>query len=152
MVNVKDKTAMKMPLIDMQKFLDSGDDGSGTSFSHNWTDTGEKQNIDGYDCEKFTYTYEDTRSHYSTMDAWVSADVKLSLGNDYMFGKRLNQYKLPADTKNKALIDGFMVRTVFYDKKNRPVLQRDLTQFTKTADEKYFDMSPFKVTDVIDQL
>jgi hypothetical protein len=86
------------------------------------------------------------------MDTWVSSDVKLSLGNDYMFGERLNQYKLHADIKNKTLIDGFMIRTIFYDKKNRPVLQRDLTEFDKTADEKYFDMSPFKVTDIINEL
>jgi hypothetical protein len=151
MVNVKDKSATKMPLINMQKMLGHGDDGSGTSYSKSWTDTGEKQNIGGYNCEKFTYTYSD-HSHYSTMDAWVSSEAKLSLGNDYMFGERLNQYKLPAGTRNKELNDGFIVRAIFYDKKNRPVLQRDLTQFTKTADEKYFDMSQFKVTDIIDQL
>jgi len=150
-VNIKDRTAMKMPLINMQKMLGGGDDGSGTSFTKSWVDTGIKQNINGHDCEKFTYTYN-SDSHYSTMDAWISSEVKLSLGDDYMFGARLNQYKLPADTKNKALIDGFMVRAVFYDKKNRPVLQRDLTEFDKTADEKYFDMSQFKVTDVINEL
>ena len=151
-VNLKDKSAMKMPLINMQKFMGSGDDGSGTSSSHNWKNTGEKQTIAGYDCTKFTYTYEDTHSHYSTMDAWVSSQARLDLGNDYMFGERLKQYKLSADATNKDLINGFIIRAIFYDKKNRPVLQRDLTQFTKTADEKYFDMSPFKVTDVIDQL
>jgi hypothetical protein len=150
-VNVKDKSATKMPLINMQKILGSGDDGSGTSFTERWVDTGIKQNINGHDCEKFTYTYS-SNSRYSTMDAWVSPDVKLSLGNDYMFGERLNQYKLHASTKNKALMDGFMIRTIFYDKKNRPALQRDLTEFDKTADEKYFDMSPFKVTDIINGL
>jgi Domain of unknown function (DUF4412) len=150
-VNVRDKTAMKMPLINMQKMIGHGDDGSGTSFTESWVDTGIKQNINGYNCEKFTYTYA-SDSHYSTMDAWISSEVKINLGNDYMFGERLNQYKLPAGTKNKGLSDGFMVRAVFYDKKNNPVLQRDLIEFDKTADEKYFDMSQFKVTDIIDQL
>jgi hypothetical protein len=42
-----------------------------------------------------------------------------------------------------------MVRTVLYDKNGAPVSQRDLKEFKKSADEQYFDMSKFKVTDVM---
>jgi hypothetical protein len=69
-----------------------------------------------------------------------------------MFGARLNEYKFPTDPKYKEMSNGFIVRSIFYDKKARPVQQRDLTQFTKTADEKYFDMSQFKVTDILSGL
>jgi hypothetical protein len=47
---------------------------------------------------------------------------------------------------------GVMVRTVLYDKKGNPVSQRDLKEFKKSADEQYFDMSRFKVTDIMSAL
>jgi hypothetical protein len=155
-VNIKDKTAMKMPLINMQKMVeyeakksaakeDESNDVTG------WSNTGEKQNINGYNCTKFVYTYGQ-HANYASIDAWVSAEVKLNLGNDYMFGARLNEYKFPANPKYKEMTNGFVVRAVYYDKKGRAVQQRDLTQFTKTADEKYFDITPFKVTDVLSGL
>lgn len=155
MVNVKQKTAMKMPLINMQKMAEAGakyeaekNVGSNTG---SWKATGEKMNINGYNCTKYIYTYADNK-HYSSMDMWLSNDINLNLGDNYMFGARLNAYKFPSNAQNKEMKAGVMVRTVLYDKKGNPVLQRDLKEFKKSADEQYFDMRKFKVTDVMSVL
>lgn len=110
--------------------------------------TGEKQNINGYNCTKYIYTYTDNKK-YATMDMWLTNDISLNLGDNYMFGARLNAYKFPANSQNREMKGGVMVRTVLYDKNGTAVSQRDLKEFKKTADEQYFDMSKFKVTDVM---
>lgn len=151
-VNVKQKTAMKMPLINMQKMAEAGAKAEAEkSRSENHSSfkaTGEKQVINGYNCTKYVYTYTDNKK-YTTMDMWLTNDVNLNLGNNYMFGARLNAYKFPANSKNQEMKGGVMVRTVLYDKKGVSVSQRDLKEFKKSADEQYFDMSKFKVTDVM---
>jgi hypothetical protein len=152
MVNVKEKTAVKMPLINMQKMAEAGakaDAEKNAMDNHSsFKATGEKQNINGYSCTKYVYTYTDNKK-YTTMDMWLTNDVNLNLGDNYMFGARLNAYKFPANTQNKEMKGGVMVRTVLYDKNGAPVSQRDLKEFKKSADEQYFDMSKFKVTDVM---
>ena len=151
-VSVKKKTAMKMPLINMQKMAEAGAKADAeknvTGNTSSWKATGEKQNINGYNCTKYIYTYADNR-HYATMDVWLSTELSLNLGDNYMFGARLNSYKFPANGQKNEMTGGVMVRTVLYDKKGNPVSQRDLKEFKKSADEQYFDMSKFKVTDVM---
>lgn len=155
MVNVKQKTAVKMPLINMQKMAEAGAkyeaEKNVTGNGSSWKATGEKQNINGYNCTKYIYTYADN-SRYSTMDVWISTELSLNLGDNYMFGARLNAYKFSENTQYKEMKGGIMVRTVLYDKKGNPVTQRDLKEFKKSADEEYFDMSRFKVTDVMSVL
>ncbi len=152
MVNVKEKTAVKMPLINMQKMAEAGAkaeaEKNATDNHSSFKATGEKQNINGYNCVKYIYTYTDNKK-YSTMDMWLTNDVSLNLGDNYMFGARLNAYKFPANAQNKDMKGGVMVRTVLYDKNGTPVSQRDLKEFKKSADEQYFDMSKFKVTDIM---
>lgn len=152
MVNVKQKTAMKMPLINMQKMAEAGAKAEAektvTDKHGSFKATAEKQVINGYNCTKYVYTYTDSK-RYTTMDMWLTNDVSLNLGDNYMFGARLNAYKVPATAQNKEMKGGFMVRTVLYDKNGKPVSQRDLTEFKKSADEQYFDMSKFKVTDMM---
>ena len=155
MVNVKQKTAMKMPLINMQKMAEAGakaEAEKGTTDNHSsFKATGEKQQINGYNCIKYVYTYNDNKK-YATMDMWLTNDISLNLGDNYMFGARLNSYKFPSGSKNNDMKGGFMVRTVLYDKNGKPVSQRDLKEFKKSADEQYFDMSKFKVTDIMSAL
>lgn len=155
-VNVKDKTAMKMPLINMQKMAEASAkrdaeknvDGNNSS---SWKATGETQVINGYNCTKYVYTYSNN-NHYATMDMWMSKDIKLNLGDNYMFGARLNSYKVPANAQHKEMGGGMIVRSILYDKKGNAVHQRDLKEFKKSADEQYFDMSKFKVKDIMDAL
>ena len=155
MVNVKEKTAVKMPLINMQKMAEAGakaDAEKNTTENHSsFKATGEKQNINGYNCTKYVYTYTDNKK-YASMDMWLTNDISLNLGDNYLFGARLNAYKIPANSQNKDMKGGVMVRTVLYDKNGNPVSQRDLKEFKKSADEQYFDMSRFKVTDVMSLL
>lgn len=152
MVNVKRKTAMKMPLINMQKMAEAAakkeTEKNVTGDKNSWKATGEKQNINGFNCTKYIYTYADNK-HYSTMDVWMSTELSLNLSDNYMFGARLNAYKFPANPQYKEMAHGFIVRSVLYDKKGNAVSQRDLKEFKKSADEQYFDMSKFKVTDVM---
>jgi hypothetical protein len=152
MVNIKQKTAMKMPLINMQKMAEAGTKAEAeknTTDNHSsFKATGEKQNINGYNCIKYIYTYTGNNK-YSTMDMWLTNDINLNLGDNYMFGARLNAYKYPSNTQNKEMKGGVLVRTVLYDKTGNPVSQRDLKEFKNSADEQYFDMSKFKVTDVM---
>jgi Domain of unknown function (DUF4412) len=138
-------------LINMQKMAEAGAKAEaerGTENHSSFKATGEKQNINGYNCTKYVYTYTDNKK-YSTMDMWLTNDVNLNLGDNYMFGARLNAYKFPASSQNKEMKGGVMVRTVLYDKNGTPVSQRDLKEFKKSADEQYFDMSKFKVTDLM---
>jgi hypothetical protein len=152
MVNVKDKTAIKMPLINMQKMAEAGAkaeaEKNATDNHSSFKATGEKQNINGYNCIKYIYTYTDNKK-YASMDMWLTNDINLDLGDNYMFGARLNAYKFPANSQNKDMKGGVTVRTVLYDKNGTAVSQRDLKEFKKSADEQYFDMSKFKVTNVM---
>jgi hypothetical protein len=152
MVTLRDKSAMKMPLINMKKMIEKGAqkeaDRADKGDKASWSATDEKQVINGYNCRKFVYTYPNN-PHFSTMDAWVSSEVKLELGDNYMLGARLNSYKFPDNKELKDMPNGFMVRSVLYNKKGKPDNQRDLVEMTKTADEKYFDMTQFKVNDIL---
>jgi len=156
MVSVKDKTAMKMPLINMEKMIEKGaqketEKRKDVPSRGEWKSTGEKETINGFNCSKFIYTYNDN-PRFSTMEAWMSTDVKLNLGDNYMLGARLSAYKFPANQQYKDMSGGFMVRSIMYDKKGNAVSQRDLTEFSKTADEKYFDLTGFQVKDLMDAL
>lgn len=152
MVTLRDKSAMKMPLINMKKMIEKGAqkeaDRADNGDKASWRATDERQMINGYNCRKFVYTYPNN-PHFSTMDAWVSSEVKLELGDNYMFGARLSSYKFPDNKELKDMPNGFMVRSVLYNKKGKPDNQRDLVELTKTADEKYFDMSQFKINDIL---
>jgi hypothetical protein len=155
MVSLRDKSAMKMPLINMKKMIEKGAQKEAERVDNNdkasWKATEERQTINGFKCRKFVYTYPDNR-HFSTMDAWISSDVKFDLSDNYMFGARLSSYKFPDNKNSGDMPNGFMVRSVLYNKKGNPENQRDLVEMTSTADEKYFDMSPFKINDVLDRL
>lgn len=154
MVSMRDKSAMKMPLINMKKMIEKGAKKEAERMADgkaSWSATEEREKINGYNCRKFIYTYPDN-PHFSTMDAWVSSEVRLDLGDNYMFGSRLSAYKFPDNPEYKDMVNGFMVRSVLYDKKGRPDNQRDLVEFKKTADPKYFDMTPFKINDILSGL
>ncbi|WP_118972325.1 DUF4412 domain-containing protein [Taibaiella koreensis] len=155
MVMVRDGSAMKMPLINMQKMIEKGAqkeaERSRSDDKASWKATEERQTINGYNCRKFIYTYPDN-PHFATMDAWVSTEVKLDLSGNYMLGARLSSYKFPDHPEYKDMINGFMVRSILYDKKGKPEMQRDLVELKPSADEKYFDLSPFKINDVLSGL
>lgn len=156
MVMVNEKMAMKMPLINMKKMIEKAaqkeaqkieeDNGTG------WTSTDEKAVINGYNCKKYVYTYKENNK-YTTMDAWFSNDVKMTdLSDNYLLGAKLSSYKFPQQTAYKDMVSGFMVRSILYNKKGEMEYQRDLKEFKKSADAKYFDLSPFAINNILDKL
>jgi hypothetical protein len=153
MVNVRDKRATKMPLINMQKMAEASakKDAENRASNDGWKNTGETQVINGYNCTLYKYTY--TKDYHNrSFDAWISKDVKVDLGDNYMMGARLSEYKYKGSATSKDVPNGFMVRMVTYDKNGVPVSQRDLKAYSLSADEKYFDLSQFKITDVMSVL
>jgi hypothetical protein len=85
----------------------------------------------------------------STIHQWVSPAVRLSLGDNYVMGARLNSYNFPGNPQYKEMANGYIVSMVQYDKKGNVRYTRTLSRFDKgKADESYFDMSRFKVMDV----
>src|SRR5690554_2787942 len=90
MVNPKDKTATKMPLINMKKMVermaknqDISDENNGT-----WKATNETKTINGYPCRKYEYTDKDG----TKMDTWVTKDVSIDISENYLFGSRIKDY------------------------------------------------------------
>lgn len=155
MVNLKDKSAVKMPLINLKKMTEKmaqkEADRENVDDQNGWQATDEYKTINGYNCRKFIYTYP-ANSHYSKYEAWVSKDVKFNLNGNYIFGARLEAYKFPDNENYKDLMNGFIVQSLLYNKSGQAVSQRDLESFQTAAEEKYFDMSQFKTTDVLDIL
>ncbi len=153
MVSVKDKTAIKMPLINMKKMIEKSarkvmEETQGNS---SWEATDEYETIGGFKCRKYVYTYRDNR-RYTKMDAWLSSEVKLDLSDNYLLGSRLKEYQFPENPEYKEMSNGFMVRTLLYDKKGEAVHQRDLKEFKKSADEKYFDLDGYAINDILQGL
>ncbi len=155
--NIKDKSAIKMPLINAKKMAEKmakkeAEREESDKDMAGWKATDIYETINGFKARKYIYTY-DNKPKYSYMEVWLSKDISINLSGNYMMGARLETYKFPASsTTAKDMIDGFIVRQILYNKSNEPVSQRDLKAFTKTADEKYFDMSAFKVVDVLSGL
>ncbi len=148
-VTPKTKEAIKMPLINFQKMAERAakkaaedmEEGEGDSISA----TSEYATFMGYKARKFLLT----RQNGTVIEEWVSIALKLNLGDNYVMGARLNSYKFPENPKCREMANGFVIRMVQYDKKGRVRYTRSLSRFDKTADEKYFDLSSFKVGDVL---
>lgn len=154
-VNVKQKSATKMPLINMKKMIKSAasknnniDDDRGGK----WTKTSETKNIHGYNCQKYIFTDNDGNK----MDAWVTKDISINLSDNYILGSRIKDYAVETDkTKisDQNYPRGMMIRNIMYDKKTgNPSSQTDLISYKKSSDAKYFDLSPFQVNDILDGL
>lgn len=155
--NIKDKSAIKMPLINAKKMAEKmakkeAEREESDKDMAGWKATDTYETINGFKARKYIYTYE-KNPKYSVLEAWLSKEVSLNLSGNYMMGARLDSYKFPAGSNTaKDMVEGFIVRQILYNKKEEPVSQRDLKSLTKTADEKYFDMTGFKVIDVLSTL
>lgn len=149
MVNVSQKTATKMPLINVKKMVErmAKNESLEESESGEWKLTNEKQKINGFNCVKHIYTDKDG----SKMDVWVSKDIQLDLSDNYILGAKIKDYgKGQSQAINPNHPNGLMVRNVIYDKKSgQPSSQSDLLSFKKSSEAKYFDLSSFKVSDVL---
>lgn len=152
-VNVKDNTAMKMPLINVGKMvkrmahaMPDAEDADGS-----WKKTSEQQTINGFSSQKYVYTDNDGTS----MEVWATEDLTIDLRDNYLFGTQIKDYGI--EMEGKQNIDpnfprGLAVRTLSYDKKGNLTTQMDITQFDNSYDPTYFDLKNYKVIDIIDKL
>ncbi len=157
MINEKEKTAMKMPMINFQKMaekmaqnFDDMEEDTGQ-----WERTGEKKNINGYNSEKYIYTNPEEKTK---MDVWVTKDINIDLSGNHLFGGQIKDFSTlaaenPEITPNENFPQGMMVRMVQYEKnRSTPSMQMDITKFEKSSDPKYFNLDGYEVNDILGKL
>lgn len=152
-VNVKDKTAMKMPLVNIGKMVSrmaqampeaEEPDGS-------WEKTSEVETINGFKSRKHIYTDNDGTS----MIIWATNDITIDLSDNYLFGTQIKDYAVDLEGKSNDdpnIPRGMAVRTISLDKNGTQVSQMDIKQFEKSYDADFFDLSKYRVNDIIDKL
>lgn len=152
MVNISQKSATKMPLINMQKMINRAASKNEVNEDNGgkWTKTNETKSIHGYKCQKYIFTDKDGNK----MDSWVTKDISINLSDNYILGSRIKDYAVETDKEKVADQNyprGMMIRNIMYDKKSGNISsQTDLISFKKSSDAKYFDLSKFKVNDILD--
>lgn len=143
-VQVKDKSATKMPIISFKKKIEESNN-QPLNQQNNWKITDEKKDISGYACRKYIYTYEDGK----TADMWMTQSKVVNLNGHMLYA---SQFKSEAASKDPNIPKGFLVQSVLYNKKGVAEHRRTLTQAEAKANEVLFDMSNYKVNDVVDAL
>jgi len=157
MVNPKQKSATKMPMINFQKMAQRMaehqmdlDDDTGT-----WERTNEQKEINGYKSRKYVYTNaeEKTITH-----VWVTQDITIDLSENHLFGGQVKNFINSPAVANSSKIDenaprGMMIRSVYFEKnRDTPSMQMDVTEFSENSDPNYFDLSNYEVIDVLSKL
>ncbi|CAM3501420.1 DUF4412 domain-containing protein [Aequorivita lipolytica] len=157
MINEKEKTAMKMPIINFQKMAEKMASQGGALEDKNgqWKRTDEQKEINGYSCRKHIYTNE---SEKTKVDAWVTQDISIDLSGNHLFGGQIKDFSKNASTATTSKLDenyprGLMVRSIYYQKNSgTPSSEMNIATFKKSADPAYFDLSGYKVTDLLGKL
>lgn len=153
MINEKEKTAMKMPMINFQKMAEkmAGNQADLDDDSGQWERTNEQKEINGYNCRKYIYLNpkEDTKMH-----AWVTQDISLDLSGNHLFGGQIKDFSTETPTEvDENFPRGMMVRSIYFNKKgDNPSMIMDITDFKKSSDPKYFDLSNYEVNDIMGKL
>lgn len=153
MVNVEQKTATKMPMINFQKMAEKMAQGADTEDpSGTWKKTNEHKTVNGYNCRKYIYTSEEG----DRMVMWFTKDISIDLSENHLFGGQIKDYShddQPATQQNLNAPSGLMVRSVFYEKgKDNPSTQMDINTFKKSYDPEYFDLTEYKIIDILGKL
>ena len=156
-VNEKQKTAMKMPIINFQKMAEKMASQGGNMEDDNgeWTRTNEQKEINGYDCRKYVYI---NKSEKTKVDAWVTQDISIDLSGNHLFGGQIKDFSKNASASDPSKIDenyprGLMVRSIYYEKNSdTPNMEMNITTFEKSSDPAYFDLSGYAVTDLLGKL
>lgn len=153
MVNHKEKTAMKMPMINFQKMVEkmAGDQADLEDSNGEWKRTNEVKEVNGYKARKYVYTNpkEDIK-----MDAWVTKDISIDLSGNHLFGGQIKDFSKASTIKiDENYPEGMMIRSIYYDKKSdNPSSIIDITSFKKSSDPKYFDLSDYTINDILGKL
>lgn len=153
MVNVEQKTAMKMPMINFQKMAEKlAENVDIEQSTGTWEKTNEHQTINGYDCRKYVYTAEEG----TKMVMWFTKAISIDLSDNHLFGGQIKDYSFddqPSTAQNLNAPSGLMVRSTIYEEgEDEPSTQTDITTFEKTYDPRYFDLTGYKIIDVLGKL
>ena len=157
MVNEKEKTAMKMPMINFQKMAEKMaknqvdlDDDSGQ-----WERTNEQKEINGYNSRKYVYT---NTKEKMKMHAWVTQDISIDLSGNHLFGGQIRDFSKETALAKSTNIDenfprGMMVRSIYFDKNSdKPSMEMDIISFKNSSDPAYFNLSGYEVNDILGKL
>lgn len=153
MVNQKEKTAMKMPMVNFQKMAEKIAESQGDLDEENgqWERTDEQKEINGYNCRKYIYLNpkEKTKMH-----AWVTQDIRIDLSGNHLFGGQIKDFSTETSTTvDENFPRGMMVRSIYFNKSgDKPSMITDITTFDKSSDPKYFDLSGYEVNDILGKL
>jgi GLPGLI family protein len=155
-VNHKEKTAMKMPIINFQKMAEkmASQGGDMEDDKGQWKRTNEQKEINNYNCRKYEYTNE---SEKTKVDAWVTQDISIDLSGNHLFGGQIKDFSNASSSDPSKLDEnyprGLMVRSIYYKKNsNTPSTEMNITTFEKSADPSYFDLGGYEVTDLLGKL
>lgn len=156
-INEKDKTAMKMPMVNFQKMAEGMAKGMGDidEDGGQWKRTDEQKEINGYNCRKYEYTNPKEKTK---MDAWVTQDISLDLSGNHLFGGQIRNFSNDSTANSDTAVDenfprGMMVRSVFFEKnRDTPSMIMDVTTFEESSDPKYFNLNNYKVNDILGKL
>lgn len=157
MVNEKEKTAIKMPMINFQKMAEkmAQQGPEMEADTGKWQRTDEIADINGYKARKYIYTNPEEKTK---VDAWVTQDISIDLSGNHLFGGQIKDFSNWAKTDAKVIEDenlprGLMVRSVYYEKnRDTPSSQMDITSFEKSSDPKYFKLDGYEVMDILGKL
>lgn len=156
-VNKKEKTAIKMPIINFQKMAEkmASQGGNMEDDSGQWERTSEQKEIYGYSCRKYIYT---NTKEKTKVDAWVTLDFTIDLSGNHLFGGQIKDFSKIASTSDSSKIDenyprGMMVRSIYYEKNSdTPNMEMNITTFEKSSNPAYFDLSGYQITDILGKL
>lgn len=161
-MNEKEKTAMKMPMMNLQKMAENMS-GNQTDIADDpwnpintednnskWTRTNMQKDKNGYKCRKYVYlnTKEKTK-----IDAWFTQDISLDLSGNHLFGGQLKNFSSDSSSTIPSNLDenfprGMMVQSIYFDtKRDTPTMQTDITTFKKSSNPEYFDLSEYEIND-----
>lgn len=146
MVNVKDKTAVKMPLVNAQKMVEK-QMAKQDNEKIIWERTTETKTINGYACQKYICRYENG----SYVEVWSTKSPVIQFPANYLLGMQMQKLGT-LNKQNASVPTGTIVDMIFFDKAGKMQSQRTLQKVNKGAEDQYFDMSQFRINDVIDAL
>lgn len=133
-----------MPLINMRKRLVE-EQTKIASHSEKWSATNEKKSINGYTCTKYIYTADNG----DYIEYWVTQQHVVSINPLFIYGNQIN-YSTVKGASN--IPKGFMISSSLYKKNGKMQHTRILTSVSQKVDENYFDITSYKMNDVLDVL
>lgn len=156
-VNEKQKTAIKMPLVNIQKMADKmGSQGYDLKDdAGEWVRTEEIKEVNGYTCRKFVYTNTEEKTK---LDTWVTQDITIDLSGNHLFGGQIKAFTQNASTTTSSEIDenyprGMMIRSTYFSKNSdTPSLETNITSIENSSDPAYFNLSGYEVMDILGKL